>query len=206
MGNGLMVALVLAAQVAGAADIAGHYVLQGVREVGSELLLKPDGTFEYMLAYGAADYFAKGTWRRDGGAVILNTAGKERPPFRLTASSQRQAAATRVWVKAPNGRGIPNIDVVLRSAEDEQEARTDQDGAALFPPVKQPKAAMFRIRVYQLEAGPFELNPAHNDFQFEIDGEAITQVRFHDERLAAEGSSLLLRYWNKDEPMRYVKQ
>jgi uncharacterized protein len=31
-------------------DIAGHYILRGVMEVGSELLLKADGSFEYALA------------------------------------------------------------------------------------------------------------------------------------------------------------
>jgi hypothetical protein len=36
-------------------SLAGHYYLQGVMEVGSELLLKADGRFEYMLAYGALD-------------------------------------------------------------------------------------------------------------------------------------------------------
>ena len=47
--------------MAQAASPAGHYVLRGVMEVGSELLLKPDGTFEFALAYGATDYYAKGT-------------------------------------------------------------------------------------------------------------------------------------------------
>ena len=64
-------------------DLSGHYVLQGVMEVGSELLLKPDGSFEYMLAYGAADYWAKGTWRQEGNAVVLHSSGKEEAPFRL---------------------------------------------------------------------------------------------------------------------------
>ena len=67
-------------------NVAGHYVLQGVMEVGSELLLKPDGTFEYMLAYGAADYWAKGTWQHQGNAVILHTTGEEEEPFRLLRS------------------------------------------------------------------------------------------------------------------------
>jgi hypothetical protein len=201
------VVLVLAAALAARAEeVAGHYLLQGVHEVGSELLLKPDGTFEYMLAYGAADYFARGTWRRDGGAVILKTAGKEEPPFRLVSSSSREDAAVRIWVKAPNGRGIEHVEVALRSADGDREAKTGNDGAALFAPVKQPRDVMFRIPVYHFEAGPFELNRAHNDFLFEIHGEAITQVRFHDERLAIQGSSLMLGYWNQDEPMRYVKQ
>ncbi|TGV77628.1 hypothetical protein EN788_67460, partial [Mesorhizobium sp. M2D.F.Ca.ET.145.01.1.1] len=37
----------------GDAGLAGHYYLRGVMEVGSELLLKKDGSFEFMLAYGA---------------------------------------------------------------------------------------------------------------------------------------------------------
>jgi hypothetical protein len=54
------------------ASFAGHYYLHGVMEVGSELLLKPDGRFEYMLAYGALDELASGCWTRHGGVVTLN--------------------------------------------------------------------------------------------------------------------------------------
>lgn len=35
--------------------LAGHYYLNGVAEVGSELLLRDDGRFEWFLAYGAMD-------------------------------------------------------------------------------------------------------------------------------------------------------
>lgn len=49
----------------------GHYYLQGVMETGSELLLKPDGTFEWMLAYGALDQYAQGRWQSDGQTVTL---------------------------------------------------------------------------------------------------------------------------------------
>lgn len=50
---------------------AGHYYLSGVMETGSELLLRPDGTFEWMLAYGALDQNAQGRWDCDGAAVTL---------------------------------------------------------------------------------------------------------------------------------------
>lgn len=72
-----LVALILAPSVALArpapADPAwvGHYYLQGVMETGSELLLRPDGTFEWMLAYGALDQYAQGRWESDGTAVTL---------------------------------------------------------------------------------------------------------------------------------------
>ena len=53
-------------------SLSGHYYLQGVMEVGSELLLKADGRFKYMLAYGALDELASGCWTRNGGVVTLN--------------------------------------------------------------------------------------------------------------------------------------
>jgi hypothetical protein len=68
----------LEARSVGAADcppadptLAGHYEMHGVMEVGSELLLKADGRFQYMLAYGALDELASGCWARHGGMVTL---------------------------------------------------------------------------------------------------------------------------------------
>lgn len=51
--------------------VAGHYYLSGVMETGSELLLRPDGTFEWYLSYGALDQFARGRWMREGMTVTL---------------------------------------------------------------------------------------------------------------------------------------
>ena len=46
----------------GDASIPGHYSLHGVMEVGSELLINTDGSFEFYLAYGANDQHGKGCW------------------------------------------------------------------------------------------------------------------------------------------------
>jgi hypothetical protein len=56
------------------ASLAGHYYLVGVMEVGSELELRRDGRFAYMLAYGALDELASGCWSRKGGVVTLQAA------------------------------------------------------------------------------------------------------------------------------------
>lgn len=56
--------------------LAGHYYLNGVTEVGSELLLRDDGRFEWFLAYGAMDRTASGRWTEADGRVVLAT---ERP-------------------------------------------------------------------------------------------------------------------------------
>jgi hypothetical protein len=56
--------------------LAGHYYLNGVMEVGSELLLKKDGSFEFALAYGANDQYGKGCWVRKGSKVEVIPAGR----------------------------------------------------------------------------------------------------------------------------------
>ena len=62
-----------ASKSAEATGLPGHYYLRGVREVGSELLLSPDGSFDYMMSYGAVDISARGAWRHDGRQVFLDT-------------------------------------------------------------------------------------------------------------------------------------
>lgn len=59
-----------------AGRLAGHYYLNGVTEVGSELLLRDDGRFEWFLTYGAMDRTASGRWTEAEGRVVLTT---ERP-------------------------------------------------------------------------------------------------------------------------------
>src|SRR5215472_6511823 len=187
-------------------DVSGHYYLQGVMEVGSELLLKPDGTFEYMLAYGAADYFAKGTWKRDGNSVILHSTGKRAEPFVLLRSEEGKPGRLRVWVMGQNGKGVANIHGGVKAGEQNLEAHTDSDGAAVFPDTSKPEAVYFEVRVYSLEAGPYPVNPAHRDFYFQINGDSITQVFFEHEALAIDGNALIMKHWDPDKPMRYVKE
>jgi hypothetical protein len=204
------IVLVATLSVAGAAtqsaDVAGHYVLDGMMEVGSELLLKPDGQFEFMLAYGAADYWAKGTWKTEKDAVVLDSAGKKEEPFRFLRSEPGTAGRIQVSVIGKNGRGIPHIRVTLHAEGGESEATTDNEGAAVFEDVPKPRAVSFEVRVYSIEAGPFEINPAHKDIYFEINGDAIQQVLFTDERLAIDGNTLVMTHWGADRPMRYEKQ
>ena len=203
----LFLVLLAGAAFAQSPNPAGHYYLQHFREVGSELLLKPDGSFEFMLAYGAADYWAKGTWRAKDGAVLLNsTPGEEKEPFRLLRSSASQTPAIRIRVVGANGRAVPNIDVELITAKGKRQARTDSDGIALFPKDAPALSAVFRVRVYELETQPIALNAAHDDFTFEINGQAITELRFQDERFAMHGNSLTTFYWGPDREMNYVKE
>lgn len=101
-----------------AVRIPGHYYLRGVREVGSELLLLEDGSFEYFLSYGAVDINARGAWRSDGKQVFLDT-----PPLRPYSAIADVRADTRpaepgmLTVRVYH-RGRPvSIDVAVSSAD-----------------------------------------------------------------------------------------
>jgi hypothetical protein len=187
-------------------DVGGHYVLHGVMEVGSELLLKSDGSFEYMLVYGAADFWAKGTWRHQDNSVVLTSAGKKEAPFRFLRSEAGTPGKICVWVMGKDGHGVENIQVALQTVDQHFEATTTSDGAAVFPGVANARAVAFEVPVYSLKAGPFEIKPSDNDFYFEINGDAITEVLFQDEELAIDGKDLVMKYWNAEQPMRYEKQ
>ncbi len=54
----------------------GVYTMQGVPEVGSQFVLKPDGSFEFYLAYGANDQYGKGCWTQTDRVVALIPAGQ----------------------------------------------------------------------------------------------------------------------------------
>ncbi len=64
--------------------LAGRYYLSGVMETGSELLLRPDGSFAWFLRHGAVDQVAEGGWQIAGDAVVLDaaTSAGRQPPFR----------------------------------------------------------------------------------------------------------------------------
>jgi hypothetical protein len=169
-------------------------------------LLKPDGNFEFMLAYGAADYWAKGTWRHEGAAVILNSSGKEEAPFRLLRSEAGKPGSIRVLVLGNGGHGVANIHVMLKVGDERLEATTDSDGAAVFADAKGTRAIGLEVRVYSVRAGPFEGSASDRDFYFQINGEAITQVLFKNESLAIDDKGLVMTHGDPAHPMHYHKE
>ena len=200
----LVLLFALSAVSANCQDVVGHYVLRGVMEVGSEMMLKPDGTFEFMLAYGAADYWAKGTWRRDGNTVILQSSGKKEEPFRLQRSEAGKAGQIRVWVIGQDGKGVENIDVYLLAEGEPLHLKTDDKGLAAFPDAPKAHAVGFEIRVYDVATKPFAIDAEHKDYYFALNGGAVTELRFEGDKLAIDGNALVLT--KGGETMRYVKE
>lgn len=81
---------------------SGHYYLHGVMEVGSELLLQPDGKFKWMLAVGALDQYAEGSWWKNGDCIGLKPEAKFKKglsifPESLTISDKSLDAIWDGW-------------------------------------------------------------------------------------------------------------
>ena len=82
--------------------IEGEYYLQGVREMASGFLLKPDNTFQFFFSYGALDRYGSGTWKVNGKHVILNSAARPEHDFKLIESKKVPADSITVRITDNN--------------------------------------------------------------------------------------------------------
>jgi len=186
--------------------VAGRYVLVDGHETGSELVLKPDGQFEYMLAHGAASYTARGKWRVSGETVVLTSKIPNAPAFKLVKSSPLRSPDVRVWVNGQSGSPVGNLEVTLTADGGEIKARTDSDGMSIFPGATNPKSVVIRSPVYDKDSGPVALNPDDTDFNFVLNNDVMATVPFRGEALKVSGDTLEMLYWDKTKPMIYKKQ
>lgn len=104
--------MLLAAAAPPAPDPIGRYRLTGEHDVASELIVSRDGHFEYALAAGALDEYAKGRWRRVGNEIRLTTVPKPVPPSFAAGPAKKTAEAPLVLhVLWPDGRDAIGTDL-----------------------------------------------------------------------------------------------
>jgi hypothetical protein len=82
--------------------IAGEYYLEGVMEVGSGILLKPDHTFEMFFSYGSLDKSGTGSWSVKDSSLILNSGARPANDFKLISSKKSGEKGTTIIVSDPN--------------------------------------------------------------------------------------------------------
>jgi hypothetical protein len=186
--------------------VAGHYYLEGIHEVGSELLLMPNGRFQYFLAYGAYDEYATGDWRVDGELIILNTSGGYTPPrFILKKSSIRPEQPLTILVEDKNERGIPGIDVSVDYGRTKPEVGYTQYYGWQAPRTNSiPKAIGLGIRMYNIKTQWFKVtDTSHNYYVFFFEPGDMGKMLFRDTPLRWDSGALILERGGRT--MRYVK-
>jgi len=190
------------------ASPAGHYFLTGLREVGSELRLSADGQFEYMLAYGAYDEHAQGTWTLKDGKVLLSTpASSAKAAYKLIKSERVPEPLLTIQVVTADGQSLPGINVFLDVGETEPwQGYTQPYGyriewnQALAPKAVGLAASMYGQKPQWIDA----LNREHNTFVFELDPGGLGKREFRDTPFSWDGSTLT--EVREGTTMRYVRK
>ena len=201
--------LLLTAALAWGLDVrivSGHYYLEGVHEVGSELVLMPDGRFKYFLAYGAYNENATGDWRVDGDLIILNTSGGYTPPsFTLKQSSIKPEQPLTILVKDKNERGIPGIDVLVDYGGTKSETGYTQYYGWQSPRTNSnPEAIGLGIKMYDFKPQWFKVaGKSHNHYVFIFDPGDLGKVLFCNTPLRLDRGALIMERGGRT--MRYIK-
>lgn len=106
--------LLISAGAAAQSSFVGDYRLADGPDVAGELILKPDGRFQYALAAGALDEQAEGRWVAADGHVRLYTEPKPRPAvFSAGAQAVTRDGPFKLLVTWPNGEGIAGVDFTI---------------------------------------------------------------------------------------------
>ena len=185
--------------------VAGTYCLTGVTEVGSCIKLTFDGKFQYFLAYGAYDEDSEGTWRIEGGQVVLDSpAYDRRATFAFKRKQRSEGDAFDVIVESKAGRAMQGIDVSVTC--DGRTVRAGVTGAGGFKIdcAAAPMQVLLGLGMYGVALQTIDVSgQAGTDkaYVFEFDPGDLGKKRFASQRFALEvGTSLTAVY--ADTPIR----
>jgi hypothetical protein len=199
-------AIALASQMAAAADgPAGHYRINDGPDVASELILRPDGRFEYFLAAGSLDEQAQGTWQVEGGTVRLRTIPKPVPATFAAGSVKAAPGAPLVLhVTNPAGQGISSVHFTIGFDSGPTVKGYTQDyGWSLDGDEKRaPRWIEFSVPIYGLQSGRFPLDLREgNELTFILTPNDIgtidftgVQIDIQPNRLVMHRSGALITY------------
>jgi hypothetical protein len=190
-------------------SLSGEYD-GGQMEVAARLLLKPDGHFNYELAYGALDEAADGTWDFKDGAVFLTTVPAVTPP-RFVVESNRPDPRGGLWVKLSNGQvleGAPQRLYLLYGKDDPPDmVEVGADGHVPLPGNRWPSAIVPEIPVYPIASQPIPITGTGGYLiilRFEPND--IGKADFRAQRLSIDGGVLVMPRRDLGLMLRFKRQ
>jgi hypothetical protein len=200
-----------------ASALAGTYCLSGVMEVGSCIRLLRDGKYQYFLAYGAYDENSEGTWRVEGGQVVLESPAYDRQAaFTFKRMQQGEGDAFDIIVESKTGRAMRGIDVSVIC--DGRTSHAGVTGAVGFKIecVEAPTHVLLGLSMYGVPSQTIEVAApagANRAYVFEFDAGDLGRKQFASQRFAIEdGAHLVTVYSNTPiqelagRTFRYLRQ
>lgn len=168
---------------------AGEYYLQGMREMASGFLLKPDHSFQFFFTYGALDRVGSGTWAEEKGRLILNSAAKPANGYTLVKSGRKDHDFIHIVLEGNNPMAMRHTFVSLDNGTEGSWKQMNQQGDVQFP-----KQEVHSISLL-LEFCPERITAIavtgkdHNEFIFRIEP-SIIEVFFDNFTLNIEPDAL----------------
>jgi hypothetical protein len=179
-------------------SLAGTYD-GGQMEVGAQLLLKPDGHFQYELAYGALDESAEGSWELKDGVVLLTTVpAVVLPSFAVISDTPDPRGGLHIQLAKTLVEGMRQRVLLLYGAnpkadQDADEAEVADDGSVPIPAGKHPTAFIPEIPVYPLLPRPIPLTAGGHRFVLRFEPHDIGKADFHPMPLIVDNGVLVMR-------------
>ena len=146
--------------------IEGEFYLQGVREMASGFLLKPDHTFRFFFTYGALDRYGTGKWEVKGDKLVLNSAPGPGNDFALVSSHKTENEFINIAVDHENPMLLNYVYVSLQNGKEGSWEKMNSHGNVQYPPQEIKTISLLfefcpeRFSVFQIE------DPGHNEFIF----------------------------------------
>jgi len=198
-------ALLLLAAPTPSQSLAGMYETHQM-EVAAGLELKPGGSFQYALSYGAVDEEAQGDWTFDGKTVLLTSKPMPKAPsFELVRDEPAPKGELYLKLEDPGFEwGHPLEAIATADSKIGFEVQADDSGRVDLsgkPPVRAiaPEMPVFGPtgQVFQLSA-----DRGHK-LTFRFHRNDLGKARFDREPLHEKDGDLLLQRY--DTTFRFVK-
>lgn len=187
-------------------SLAGRYHGSAM-EMAAALDLRPDGRFDYWLAYGALDETSSGQWRRDGNRILL-TSDPFTPPRVALVRSARASAGVDIRLDVPQGISRQYFAAVVTFASGEQHPLHLREEGLSFTidPADPPVSLRLVLPIYMLESDAVPLGGAKGwrlDFRFEPN--ELGKVDLSDTPFEIEDGTLILDRYDRRVVFRIEK-
>lgn len=192
----------------GPQGLAGIYD-GGQMEMGVGLRLRPNGRFDYQLAYGALDESASGTWTRDRDHVFLTSDPVTPPKFSLVEQRPAADGKMHVVLDLPKGwsRQYFDAEVGLSDGRVAGGQLSDDDDIVELEPGDRPVSLRLDMGVYGLRSEAFRIDGvAPSVVHVRFDPNDIGKVAFAKTPLRIVGRTLTFERYGRSIVFRRTNQ
>jgi hypothetical protein len=176
-------------------------------EMAVGLKLQADGRFDYGLSYGALDESASGTWRVDGGSVILTSDPVTPPTFVMLEQQPTSDGKTHLVLDLPKGwsRQVFDAEIGLADGRFVGGQLSDDSDTILLGPGDRPVSLRLGMAVYQLRSDAFRLDgTAASRIHVRFEQNGLGKVAFAKTPLRIDNGNLLLDRYGRSIVFRRV--